>query len=184
MSLRKSKLQILFEEVLDFVDCWYDGSAPFIEKAMKIQFLPKRVAFLLDSLLKATADTDNKTVLNMNLLLTDEVRSMPRHGPPPPPPSPTSPVSQTSSTSPTSRTLQTSPKFSTELTISDYIKRAHVSTQKLCKIALGHEIDADRTNITISSLTEIIRTLTMSLLDNQVMDHSEMVQKTQICPVS
>ena len=164
MSIRKSKLQILFEEVLDFVDCWYDGSAPFIENAMKIQFLPKRVAFLLDSLLKATSDTNDKTVLNMNLLLTDKLATI---SPPAPPPSPKSPTSETS-----------------EPTMDDYIKQAHISTQKLCKIALGHQIDADRKNITISSLTEIIRTLTMSLLDNQIFEHPEIEPKTQICPVS
>ena len=57
-----------------------------------------------------------------------------------------------------------------------YIQEAYKSTQKLCVIALGHHINSDMTSITMSSLTELIQTLTAAL---GLQDH----QKSS-CPIA
>ena len=53
-----------------------------------------------------------------------------------------------------------------ERTLQEYIEEAHATTQTLCQIALGHQINPDNTVITISSLTNLIRTLSMTLADS------------------
>lgn len=119
----KSKPQILYEAVDTLVHCWYDGDAPFMDEATEILFLPKRVSFMLQHLLRLLRASTEEAEYAENTHNAE-----------------------------------------------DYIKCAHSSTQAICMIALGVQINGDRQHVTIESLTETIRTLTMHLLSSSQND--------------
>ena len=165
----KSKLQILYETVCTFVQCWYDGEPQFLTHATNIQFLPKRVAFMLSELVRATSDRREPKPL--------------RDAPRPPKedardtedkvvvheiPSPT-----------VASTPVGSPRTHMPSDAENYIQMAHQMIQKLSLIALGHTINSDTTNVTVTSLTETLRTLTLTLCTQE---HTP--RNTTSCPVS
>jgi len=135
----KSKLQILYETVYNFIQCWYDGEPEFLNQAMSIQFLPERVAFVLSELVRATNPAIKKDAV-VPFRAAD---------------------AETDAEADAQVVVPFQPRSSTDE--HNFIQMAHESIQKLSMMALGHMINADTTNVTVTSLTDTVRTLTITL---------------------